>query len=78
MPFMAASTSAAAASSSSHCRVSRSESASTAQDRDAPPACMVAVGTNRPGMTWLNVMDRICGSTRGASEATDTHEEEPR
>jgi hypothetical protein len=45
---------------------------------EAPPACIVAVGTYRPGITWLNVMERICGSCSGASAASDTHDDEPR
>ena len=45
---------------------------------EAPPACIVAVGTNWPGITWLKVIERIFGSSSGCEDDTDTHDEEPR
>lgn len=54
------------------------ESASAIHWTDAPPACIVAVGTNDPGTTLSNVKVRIAGSCSGASAANEIHDEVPR
>jgi hypothetical protein len=39
---------------------------------------MVAVGTKRPGTTWLKVIERMAGSCSGSVEEAEIHEDDPR
>src|SRR3954469_16170470 len=48
------------------------------QLRLAPPACIVAVGTNWPGTTWLKVIDRMAGSCSGPGAGAGIQDDEPR